>query len=308
MTNSSKTAKPSGPKIVFFGSGPVAAESLRRLSDNFEIEAVVTKPSTTREMAAVNDARIYNVENRHELDALIHEKPFESEIGVLIDFGIIVSQKVIDYFAKGIINSHFSLLPEWRGADPITFSILSGQTKTGVSLMLLTAGMDEGPLLAQVEYKIKLNETTPTLTNELIALSNHGLNKIIPLWLNNETKAMSQEQVSFAALKTPTYSRKLTKQDGLVDFTKPATVLAREVRAFAGWPKSQAKLGNMEVILTGVGLTKMGNANPGQLIIEKKQLFIGTGRDLLEIKSLQVPGKKEMSAEAFLAGYRAKLV
>src|SRR5688572_20047531 len=138
MTNSSKTANPSGVKIVFFGSGPVAAESLRLLGQSFEIEAIVTKPSTTREMgAAAGSARLLTVENRHELDVLISEHPFESEVGVLIDFGIIVSQKVIDYFPKGIINSHFSLLPEWRGADPITFSILSGQKKTGVSLMLL---------------------------------------------------------------------------------------------------------------------------------------------------------------------------
>ncbi|MGI0135251.1 MAG: formyltransferase family protein, partial [Candidatus Micrarchaeaceae archaeon] len=136
--------------VVFLGSGPVAAESLHLLSEAFTIEAIVTKPTTTAMMqAACPTSPLYTVEKRRDLDELVANKKFTSACGILIDFGIIVSNKTISSFPKGIINSHFSLLPEWRGADPITFAILSGQKTTGVSIMLLSEGMDEGPLLAQ---------------------------------------------------------------------------------------------------------------------------------------------------------------
>src|SRR6202000_1513764 len=91
---------------------------------------------------------------RRELGTLFVGASFKSNVAVLIDFGIIVSQSVIDFFPNGIINSHFSLLPEWRGADPITFAILSGQKQTGVSLMLVVEAMDEGPLLAVGEIEL----------------------------------------------------------------------------------------------------------------------------------------------------------
>src|SRR5690606_13053936 len=121
--------------VVFFGSGPVAAKSLENMLPDFEIVAVVTKPKPAHHrgnfpvinVAENNNLPLYRVTNKQELTELIRTKPFKSEVAILIDFGIIVSQEVIDYFPKGIINSHFSLLPEWRGADPITFAILSGQ-------------------------------------------------------------------------------------------------------------------------------------------------------------------------------------
>src|SRR5687768_10593623 len=125
--------------IVFFGSGPVAAESLRLLAQDFTIEAVITKPRaahhkgdvpvlTLAESLGLPTETAYD---KKSLDKLFETKAFKSRLGVLVDFGIIVSQAVIDYFPFGIVNSHFSLLPEWRGADPITFSILSGQKETG---------------------------------------------------------------------------------------------------------------------------------------------------------------------------------
>ena len=134
--------------LVFFGSGPVAAESLRLLSDDFIIEAVITKPTTRTEMSESSpNTPLFTVEDKASLDKLFNEHKFSSKLGVLIDFGIIISQQVIDFFPYGIVNSHFSLLPALRGADPISFAILEGKEKTGVSLMLLVQAMDEGPIL-----------------------------------------------------------------------------------------------------------------------------------------------------------------
>src|SRR3990167_8594803 len=152
--------------VVFFGSGRVAEESLRFLKKHFSIEAVVTKPATTQEMASiVPGATSKAVKNKEELSQFISSKPFKSRLGIIVDFGIIVDRAVIDYFPLGIVNSHFSLLPQWRCADPITFAILSGQKTTGVSIMLIDSGLDTGKLLAQADYDIAGDENITSLTD-----------------------------------------------------------------------------------------------------------------------------------------------
>src|SRR5690606_4373254 len=140
---------------VFFGSGPVAARCLELLLEHTEVEAVITKPRPVGhrgkvpvlELAESRGLTVYTAADKSALDTLISENNLLSHYAILIDFGIIVSQAVIDSFPLGIINSHFSLLPQLRGADPITFSILEGHDKTGVSLMLVERGMDTGKLI-----------------------------------------------------------------------------------------------------------------------------------------------------------------
>ncbi|MCA9348293.1 hypothetical protein KC867_02695, partial [Candidatus Saccharibacteria bacterium] len=239
--------------IVFCGSGPVAAQSLELLLDNFEIIAVVTKPRPLHhrgdfpviELSKQYNLPVYTVSNKDELSNLIKTRPFITELAILIDFGIIVTRDVIDYFPKGIINSHFSLLPEWRGADPITFSILSGQTKTGVSLMLIDEGMDTGDIISVGEQELDGTETGKTLTNKLVHLSDALLKNNVPSYLAGKTKGIDQSKLADLIEghpNKPTYSKKLTKSDGILDFSKPADVLEREVRAFIEWPKSKTTL------------------------------------------------------------------
>jgi len=295
--------------IVFFGSGPVAAESLRLLAQDFTIEAVVTKPRAAHHkgdvpVLAVADElglKAATATDKKSLDALFAEKPFQSRVGILIDFGIIVSQAVIDYFPLGIINSHFSLLPEWRGADPITFSILSGQQRTGVSLMLLVAAMDEGPLLGYGEYDLPPAITTPKLTADLIQLSYELLKVIVPAYVAGQAAPRLQELSA-----TPTYSRKLTKADGILDWHKPARRLEREIRAFIDWPKSRATLGHVEVIITGAHVSEH-RGTPGEIVIDGKQLLVYCGEGALTIDKLKPIGKKEMTGESFIAGYKQLL-
>lgn len=296
MTKKSKT-------VVFFGSGPVAAKSLELLLKHTVVEAIITKPTTLSEMSCI-DAEIptFGVSNVTELNDLIDSSKFTSQLGVLIDFGIIVSQKVIDSFDLGIVNSHFSMLPELRGADPITFSILSGQETTGVSLMLLVDKMDEGPILAQSPYKIPKGCNTPELTQSLIELSDSSLKSILPLYFDGLAKPLSQSEIIESTGKTPTYSRKLTKDDGIIDWSKPAEQIEREIRAYAGWPRSRSKLADKDVIVTTSHLYK-SSGEPGQVIVSNKHLVVACGKDALEIDSLQPAGKKEMPASAFLAGY-----
>lgn len=301
------------PQIVFFGTGPVAAKSLELLTAWADVEAVITKPKPAHhrgsfpvlEVADKLGLKVLTVTDKQSLDALMATNPVQSDLGILIDFGIIVSQAVIDYFPLGIVNSHFSLLPEWRGADPISFAILSGQAKTGVSLMLLVEAMDEGPLLGVGMTDVD-SLTTPELTERLIQLSDSLLHTEIPGY-NEHTKLISQEQaakllpVDYPTV--PTYSRKLSKQDSQLDFSKSAAQLEREVRAFIEWPKSRTTIGSREIIVTSAH-TISGTGKPGDVWKDGKAFGFYTSEGIFVIDALKPAGKSEMSAAAFLVGYQ----
>ena len=314
MTPASKPPVSQRPQVVFFGSGPVAARSLELLQEWCDIEAVITKPQPPHhkdpfpviQIAEQYGLTMLTAANRRELDKLMDDSAFKSRAAVLIDYGIIVSQAVIDHFPLGIINSHFSLLPEWRGADPITFSILSGQKETGVSLMLLVQAMDEGPLLGQATYDVPHDITTPELTQDLIGLSDHTLREILPLYLDGQIQPAPQRQAARPGHDQPSYSRKLTKADGVLDFTKPAGELEREIRAFADWPKSRTTLANKDVIITAAHAvpSQPAGSRPGDLDVIKDPavIMIATANGSLCIDRLKPAGKPEMTCQAFLAG------
>ncbi len=294
--------------VVFFGSGPVAAASLKHIKDFINIEFVVTKSSTETEMSSIAPGTpVFTANSKAELDKLLQEEKPTSKLGILVDYGVIVSKEAIEGFPLGILNSHFSLLPELRGADPISFAILTGAKRTGVSLMLLVEAMDEGPLLAQTELEISDTYTTPQLTDELIQLSNQVLEQIVPLYLEGQVSPQPQENVTIGN-KTPSYTRKLTKADGIIDWSKPADQIEREIRAFIDWPKSRTTIAGKDVIITKAHVTPSAGTNdkPGDIIVTKeaKTLGIATTDGTLRIKKLKPAGKKEMSAEAFLAGYK----
>ncbi|HET8671518.1 MAG TPA: methionyl-tRNA formyltransferase [Candidatus Saccharimonadales bacterium] len=296
--------------VIFFGSGPVAAESLRLLAQSFEIEAVITKPRPAHHHGPVPVLSIaehlgtplHLASDKGALTALFHTRPFKSRVAILIDFGIIVPQSVIDYFPLGIVNSHFSLLPEWRGPDPITFSILSGQEQTGVSLMILVASMDEGPLIAQGMYRLTPESTTPSLTADLIELSYEMLKEILPKYVDGAIAPYPQDNS-----KSVTYSRKLTKEDGVLDWHKPAIHLEREIRAFLDWPKSHTTIKGIDMVITKAHVVK-ATGKAGQTAIIDRNPVVYAGKEALAIDMLKPTGKKEMTGEAFLAGYKKQFL
>lgn len=299
-----KTSEP----ITFFGSGPVAAESLRRLAQDFVIEAVITKPQPPHHkqpfpvlaLAEELGLKVFTSSNQQDLSELFAKRPVQSKIGVIIDHGVLVARDVIDYFPLGIVNSHFSLLPRLRGADPISFAILNGDSETGVSLMLIVEKLDEGRLLAQRALPIAKDVTTPTLTNQLIELSHQLLIETLPHYMSGQLRPYPQPDLE------PTYSRKLTKEDGQIDWTKSAEQLEREVRAYAGWPRSRTVLGQHKILITGAHVAKSeDSAEPGTIWrSDDRQLGVHTAAGILVIDSLIPAGKKAMSAAAFLAGYK----
>jgi methionyl-tRNA formyltransferase len=292
--------------IIFFGSGPVAAKSLELICKNFVVEAVITKPQPENhlykfpviEVAENNNLDLYYASNKKQLEEIVKKYGFKSKIGIVVDYGIIISQEVIDYFPFGIINSHFSLLPKWRGADPISFSILSGDKSTGVSLMVINDKLDEGKLISQKSFSLDSSTNSIELTERLINLSDLMLKEKVPKYLDGTIKPYDQTG-------EPTYSRKLSKQDSKLDFNKSAAMLDREIRAFIEWPRSYCFIKDLRLIITKAHVVNAKDT-PGKLYMDstKKELGFYTKEGLLLIDRLIPNGKKEMPVEAFLAGYK----
>lgn len=288
-------------KTVFFGSGPVAAATLEGLLNaGFTFEAIITKPRAeghrgsvpVLELAQAKDLQVFTPTNKSELSELFKTRTFSSPVGLVVDYGIIIAKDVIESFPKGIVNSHFSLLPAWRGADPITFSILSGQPETGVSLMVINEKLDEGNLLSQEHVALAPTTTTPELTTKLITTSNFMIARDLPRYVSGDIKPYPQPSDT-----EPTYSRKLTKQDGFLSPEKSAQVLEREVRAFRGWPKSKVMLlGQNQVVVTEARVAS--GPTDGAIVLPCAD------NTYLAITELIAPSGRTMSGEAFLRGYQ----
>lgn len=296
-------------QTIFFGTGPVAARALELLLSHTTIEAVVTKPrpphhrgtTPVLDLAEKHGLRVVTATDKKSLDEAVKAAAFASRYAILIDFGIIVSQATVDQFPLGIINSHFSLLPKLRGADPITWAIANGDEKTGVSLMLIDEGMDTGKLLTQKTHHLTDHETTPELTEALILLSDELIRDYIPRYLSGELKPHNQPHPDRA-----TYSRKLTKQDGIIDWHQPANIIERKIRAFADWPQSRTQINDIDIIITKAHVVD-ASGTPVKHAIKSDRLIIYAADNALSIDALKPVGKKEMPIQAFLAGYSSKL-
>lgn len=291
--------------IVFFGSGPVGLASLKALAENFAIEAVVTKPNPNSsraprlvaQWAETQKLKLLQPADSGTLITAVKSQRVSSSLGVVIDYGLLIGQDVIDSFGLGIVNSHFSLLPEWRGADPITFSLLSGQPTTGVSLMLINSGLDEGDLLSQDTYNIQPNETIDSLTSNLVHLSNQMLQRDLPKYLAGQLTPYPQD-----TSQEPSYSRKLTKADGRIDWDKPVKQLEREVRAYLGWPGSYTNLEGRDLTIVQAHASDASGPQ-GQPFRIGKQLGIYCGEGALIVERLKPAGKQEMDSASYINGY-----
>jgi methionyl-tRNA formyltransferase len=281
--------------VVFFGSGPVAARSLELLAQDFDIEAVITKPKPPHhkgvfpvlEVAEKLNLKILLTSNKKDLEELFKDSPVKSTLGVVIDYGIIIPTDVIDYFPLGIVNSHFSLLPRWRGADPISYSVLNGDQETGVSLMLIVEALDEGPLLKQESINLDENIDSKVLTERLILLSDRMLKQTLPEYFDGKINQTYQPSEGV------TYSS---------DFNKAAEDLEREIRAYIEWPRSRTEITGQTVVITKAHV-KEGDGKPGTIFQEDKELGIFTSNRILIIDKLIPSGKKEMDTTSYLAGY-----
>jgi len=172
--------------------------------------------------------------------------------------------------------------------------------------MLLVQAMDEGPIIAQKTIPLNGDETTPQLTDILIKTSYSLLTSHFDDYMSGALIPTPQEIIQKNTRKKVSYTRKLDKKDGLIDWNKNATTIEREIRAYTGWPKSRTYFEDINVVITKSSIIKK-KGTPGKLFVHEKQLSVHCGEDALVIECLVPAGKKLMTSEAFLAGYRPRL-
>ncbi len=304
------TSGPTKTSIVFFGTEDLSLYCLKTLVDSgFFIAAVVTKPDSPQGRGRkLTPPKVKVYAEQHGIPVWQPTKLADiagdianlgRPAGVLVSYGKIIPQSIIDLFTPGIINLHPSLLPAYRGPSPIETTILRGDTTTGVSIMRLSAGIDEGPVYSQGEYALNGTETAPELYDSLGALGMDELIQVLPAILAGTLRPTPQDN------ERATYCSIINKADGVIDWQLPAASIERQIRAYTPWPGSRTTLAGVEAIITSASVIHMDDAAaPGKIMAEKARLFVGTGKDWLEIHRLKPVGKKEMPIQAFLAGYK----
>lgn len=305
MTSTSKT-------ILFFGTEDFSAYTLTALIEKgFTIGAIITKPDSRRgRRASDSQPKVKTIGLAHNIpvwqpqrlseiaDSIVQ---FDNPTGVLVSFGKIIPQSLIDLFEPGIINLHPSLLPLYRGPSPIEAAILAGDTVTGVSIMQLSARMDAGPVYHQETTPLTGSEISPELYESLGRYGATLLCDILPSIMNGSLTPKPQDDTQ------ATYCQLISKQDGIIDWHKPAVHLEREIRAYLGWPGSRTAVGTTDIIITRAHSQPSTTLAPGEYTSTDTSLTFGTSQGALSIDQLKPVGKKEMPIKAFLAGYRSSL-
>ncbi len=293
MTHTSKT-------IVFFGTDEFSAASLRELiAKGFTIGAVVTKPDSRkgrgRELAkpiVKEIAEANNIPVWQPLDVRAiaeHVEKLNNPIGVLVSYGKIIPQSIIDLFSPGIINVHPSLLPLYRGPSPIESAILHGDTETGVTIMQLSAGMDAGPIYSQITVPLIDVETAPDLEIQLGELGAQELGLTLPAIMNGTIQPTPQDD------DIATYCKLLSKDESMLDTAKLSAEQAeRHVRAYLAFPKTKTTIAGHTIVITKAHVS---NAALSPLDVECVD-----GR-FLSIEELIGPSGKAMNAQGFINGY-----
>ncbi|HET9850224.1 MAG TPA: methionyl-tRNA formyltransferase [Candidatus Saccharimonadales bacterium] len=213
----------------------------------------------------------------------------KAEAGILVAYGQIIPQDIIDIFPAGIINLHPSLLPAYRGPTPIETAILDGVSETGVSLMALQAKMDAGPVYAQKPTAVKAGITKQELADQLASAGASLLLDNLPAILDGSIEPKTQAE------KLASYTSLIKKGSGRIDWLAPAAVIERQVRAYAGWPKSQAEVFGQKIVI--IKAREAENASDGSLVMAARPGW-------LEIEELIGPSGRTMSGADFIRGYR----
>lgn len=307
-------------KIVFFGNEKIATGVVNQplvfealVNAGYDIKCLVVHSReaisrAVRSEAVVDSAKNANVPiiNPNKLIDYIEQiKSFGADCGVLVAYGKIIPKEIIDIFPMGIVNIHPSLLPKLRGSTPVESALLSGQDVTGVSVMQLVPKMDAGPVLAQ-----KIVPITPDMSKQELSAKLHQTGRDMMLEVLQELESgtvTKTEQTDADA----TFCTMIRKEDGVIDWNLDADTIARQVRAYSGWPGSRTTLGDnsYKTISTVVNSGfLLPNGVPGTVHIDQGRLFVRCGGDTsIEILTIQPDNKKEMPAKAFLSGYGQKI-
>lgn len=296
--------------IVFFGTPGFAVPTLDALiSSQHEVLAVVTQPdrrsgrgrrpavSPVKKKAHKAKIRIVQPVRAGDADFLHLLNKLNPSVIVVVAYGQILPAEIIRLPVRGCINIHASLLPRYRGAAPINWSIIRGDTQTGVTTMLMDEGMDTGPVLIQAEIEIHSGDTAGSLSEKLSVLGAETLIQTLDMLERGALRPMPQTG-------NASYAPPLNKRDGLIRWQRPAVELFNFIRGVNPWPGAYTFLGRERIgVLKAFPLDGKGEAGTIQHVA-KNELIVGTGEGRLSLLSVQRAGKMATDIQAFLQGTR----
>lgn len=298
-------------RVVFMGTPEFAVPSLRALiaHPDFDLVAVVTQPdrpagrgqklgvSAVKREAEQHSIPCFQPETLRTPEAVESLLGWQPDIIVVVAFGQILKQPVLDAAGQGCINVHASLLPRWRGAAPIQYAIRAGDTRSGITVMKMDAGLDSGPILEQQSIALAADETGASLHDKLAMLGGQLLPTVLSDYISGKIAPRPQP------IEGITVARTLRKEEGQIDWSQSALDIDRLVRAFTPWPGAFTPLQGdyLKVHRGGVVIGNTGQ-RPGTIQVDGSNLYVQTGDNLYRLDEVQPAGKQRMSAQAFLAG------
>jgi len=303
-------------RIIFAGTPEFAAVALQALIDSsHEIVAVYTQPdrpsgrglkltpSAVKALALRHQLPVYqpaSLKGEAEQEQL---KSFNADAMVVAAYGLLLPAAVLAIPRLGCINIHPSLLPRWRGAAPIQRTIFAGDTETAVAIMQMDMGLDTGPVLLQKPYKLVIDETSQSLHDKLAIIGAEALVEALDLLAKNQLTPQVQSEEGV------TYANKITKEEALIDWTRPANELEREIRAFNPWPVAHTSWQQQNFrIWHAQALQEVTNLAPRTIVRSSKEgVDIATGQGVLRLLQVQLPGAKALSVADFYNAHRDKL-
>ena len=300
-------------RIVFAGTPDFAVPCLRAAASKAEVVAVYTQPdrpagrgrgltpSPVKLEAVQRGIPVLQPENFRSASSKDALRALKPDLMVVVAYGLILPQSVLDIPVHGCWNVHASLLPRWRGAAPIQRAIEAGDTRTGVCLMQMEKGLDTGPVLLSQAIDIGANETGGELHDRLSELGASVLGDALGL-----LRATIQLPPHPQPAEGVTYAHKLEKAEAKLDWSQPAVALANKVRAFNPWPMAEAQLAGERVRIHGaVALDQAHAADAGQVLRAGREgIDVACGAGVLRIRVLQREGGKAITAADYLNARR----
>lgn len=305
-----KTDKIIVMKIIFFGTPEFAAPGLEILAKipNIEISAVVTQsdkpvgrkkrltPPPVKIAAEKLGLKVIQPKNKKQLTDLL--KNTEADFFIVIAYGMILPKEALKMPKIAAINVHASLLPKYRGASPIQETLLNGDNETGISIMKMDEKLDEGPVYLIKRIKIEKTDNLQTLTTKLANLSAQILPLALEDIIDNDLTPLPQNH------KETTYCKKIKKQDGKINWNKSAEEINNMIRAYTPWPSAYTEFKGKKLKILESNFEKTtSKEKPGTFFLEEKTLKIAAKSGNLLPKKLQLEGKNEMEAKAFINGH-----
>lgn len=299
-------------RIIFMGTPDFSVGTLEALVEaGHEVCLVVTQPdkpkgrgkemqyTPVKEAALKHGIEVYQPRRIREAECVEKLRQYNADIMVVIAFGQIIPKEILEMVPYGCVNVHASLLPKYRGAAPIQWSIIDGEAVTGVTTMQMDEGLDTGDMLLKTEVPITAEETGESLHDKLAKAG-------AALCVETLAKLQEGSIVPEKQGESPTaYAKMLNKKLGNIDWTKSAAEIERLVRGLNSWPSAYTYWNKKVVKIWKASVTdENSNEQVGTVVkVEKDGFYVQTGNGLLKVLELQIPGKKRMDAGAFLRGY-----